>query len=73
MFTLLVIVSYLFFIHMNYYNSNIAFYYTFSNYYTIIKEAKYLGVMVDQYLNWIEQITAIKKKVSRGIGMLKYS
>ena len=40
---------------------------------SIIKEAKYLGVMVDQYLNWKEQITAIKKKVSRGIGMLKYS
>ena len=40
---------------------------------SIIKEAKYLGVMVDQYFNWKEQITAIKKKVSRGIGMLKYS
>ena len=34
---------------------------------------QYLGVMVDQYLNWKEQITAIKKKVSREIGMLKYS
>ena len=40
---------------------------------SIIREAKYLGVMVDQHLNWKEQITTIKKKVSRGIGMLKYS
>ena len=40
---------------------------------SIIKEAKYLGVIIDQYLNWKEQIIAIKKKVSRGIGMLKYS
>ena len=29
--------------------------------------------MVDQHLNWKEQITTIKKKVSRRIGMLKYS
>ena len=40
---------------------------------SIIKQAKYLGVMVDQHLNWKEQISTIKKKVSRGIGMLKYS
>ena len=40
---------------------------------SIIREAKYLGVMVNQHLNWKEQITTIKKKVSRGIGMLKYS
>ena len=41
---------------------------------SIIKQAKYLEVMVDQhFLNWIEQISTIKKKVSRGIGMLKYS
>ena len=39
----------------------------------IIKQAKYLGVMVDQHLNWKEQISTIKKKASRGIGMLKYS
>ena len=37
------------------------------------KQAKYLGVMVDQHLNWKEQISTVKKKVSRGIGMLKYS
>ena len=40
---------------------------------SIIKQAKYLGVMVDQHLNCKEQISTIKKKVSRGIGMLKYS
>ena len=40
---------------------------------SIIKQAKYLGVMVDQHLNWKDQISTIKKKVSRGIGMLKYS
>ena len=40
---------------------------------SIVKQAKYLGVMVDQHLNWKEQISTIKKKVSRGIGMLKYS
>ena len=40
---------------------------------SIVKQAKYLGVMVDQHLNWKEQISTIKKKVSSGIGMLKYS
>ena len=40
---------------------------------SIIKKANYLGVMVDQHLNWKEQIIAIKKKVSRGIGMMNYS
>ena len=40
---------------------------------SIIKQAKYLGLIVDQHVNWKEQIFTIKKKVSRGIGMLKYS
>ena len=40
---------------------------------SIIQQAKYLGVVVDQHLNWKEQISTIKKKASRGIGMLKYS
>ena len=40
---------------------------------SITKQAKYLGVMVDQHLNWKELISTIKKKVSRGIGTLKYS
>ena len=30
---------------------------------SIIKQAKYLGVMVDQHLNWKEQISTIKKKL----------
>ena len=40
---------------------------------SIIKQTKHLGVMVDQHLNWKEQVSTIKKKASRGIGMLKYS
>ena len=40
---------------------------------SIIKLAKYLRIMVDQQLNRKEQISTIKKKVPRGIGMLKYS
>ena len=40
---------------------------------SIVKQAKYLRVMVDQHLNCKEQISTIKKKVSRGIGMLTYS
>ena len=40
---------------------------------SIIKQAKYLAVIVDQHLKWKDQISSIKKKVSRGIGMLKYS
>ena len=39
---------------------------------SIIKQAKYPGVMVDQHLNWKEQISTIKNKAFRGIGMLKY-
>ena len=30
-----------------------------------------LGVQVDQYLNWEEHLLTIRKKVSRGIGMLR--
>ena len=40
---------------------------------SIINRAMYLGVMVDQHLNWKEQVSSIKRTVSRGIGMLKYS
>ena len=35
---------------------------------SIIKQVKYLGVMVDQHLNWKEQISTIKKRFSRGMG-----
>ena len=34
---------------------------------------KYLGVQIDPFLNWKEQINVAIGKISRGIGMLKYS
>ena len=34
---------------------------------------KYLGVQIDPSLNWKEQIDVAIGKISRGIGMLKYS
>ena len=34
---------------------------------------KYLGFKIDPSLNWNEQITTTTSKISRGIGMLKYS
>ena len=33
-----------------------------------IKHTKYLGIEVDQHLNWEEHISAITKKISKGIG-----
>ena len=36
-----------------------------------ITSIKYLGVQVDQYLNWEEHLLTIVNKVSRGIGMLR--
>ena len=38
---------------------------------TPITNIKYLGVQVDQYLNWEEHLLTILNKVSRGIGMLR--
>ena len=34
---------------------------------------KYFGVIVDKHLSWDEQISAVTKKVSRGLGMLRFS
>ena len=31
---------------------------------------KYLGVLLDEHLNWRHQITSVSKKISRGIGIL---
>ena len=31
---------------------------------------KYLGILMDQHLNWKHQITNVSKKISRGIGIL---
>ena len=37
-----------------------------------IKHTKYLGIVVDQFLNWEEHICALIKKISKGIGILRY-
>ena len=34
---------------------------------------KYLGVQVDKYLVWDEQIKSVQTKVSRSLGFLKYA
>ena len=40
---------------------------------SIITSTKYLGIQVDQFLNWDEHLVTITKKVSRGLGMLRYA
>ena len=40
---------------------------------SIITSTKYLGVQVDQFLNWDEHLVTITRKVSRGLGMLRYA
>ena len=40
---------------------------------SIITSTKYLGVQVDQFLNWDEHLVTVTKKVSRGLGMLRYA
>ena len=40
---------------------------------SMVKHAKYLGVQVDQHLLWDEHLNVINKKISRGIGMLKFA
>ena len=39
----------------------------------IVENIKYLGVIVDKHLSWDEQISAVMKKVSRRLGMLRFS
>ena len=39
----------------------------------IVSKAKYLGVQIDDNLNWKEHIRAVSAKVSRAVGFLKYS
>ena len=39
----------------------------------VITSTKYMGVQVDQFLNWDEHLVTITKKVSRGLGMLRYA
>ena len=38
-----------------------------------VDRAKYLGAIIDRYLNWEEHINNFRTKVSRTIGFLKYS
>ena len=40
---------------------------------SMIENTKYLGVIVDKHLSLDEQISAVTKKVSRGLGMLPFS
>ena len=39
----------------------------------IIQKTKYLGVQIDNSLNWKEHIKTVSTKVSRGIGFLKHA
>ena len=39
----------------------------------MIKKTKYLGVYVEQHLSWDVQIANIVKKISKALGMLRYS
>ena len=36
-----------------------------------IKCIKYLGVIIDSKLNWIDHITYVKNKVAKGIGIIR--
>ena len=40
---------------------------------SVVENIKYLGVIVDKHLSWDEQMSAVTKKVSRGLGMLRFS
>ena len=37
---------------------------------TKVSSIKYLGVIVDHKLNWIDHITYVKNKISKGIGIM---
>ena len=37
---------------------------------TQVNSAKYLGVIIDHKLNWIEHISYVKRKMSKGIGIM---
>ena len=37
---------------------------------TPVKSAKYFGVIIDLKLNWIEHISYVKSKISKGIGIM---
>ena len=37
---------------------------------TQVNSSKYLGVIIDQKLDWIEHISYVKSKMSKGIGIM---
>ena len=39
----------------------------------LVKETKYLGIMIDENLKWDSRIKNIHGKVSRALGLLKYA
>ena len=39
----------------------------------LVSDVKYLGVQVDQELKWTNHLSIVTKKISRGIGMLRYA
>ena len=39
----------------------------------LVSDVKYLGVQVDQELKWTNHLTTFTKKISRGIGILRYA
>ena len=39
----------------------------------LVYETQYLGVMIDNCLTWESHISAVQKKISRAIGLLKYA
>ena len=40
---------------------------------SIVKHTKYLGIEFNQFLSWDDHISAVTKKISKGIGMLRYA
>ena len=40
---------------------------------SMVKDTKYLGVYVDQHFSWDVQIANMVKKISKPLGMLRYS
>ena len=43
------------------------------NYINLVKETKYLGLMIDDNLKWESNVINIQKKISRTAGLLKYA
>ena len=39
----------------------------------MIEDTKYLGIYVDQHLNWSVQITNMVKNILKALGMFRYS